>query len=328
MNTTFLCFALLSRLQPLNFCNCALSCVRAGATNRPDLIDPALLRPGRLDRSVYLGVSSDRAAQLNIVSALTRKFHLDSTVDLSTVRSSHLIDLGLCLLCCVVFGCLTYSHLLFLRVLFSWSRNAPSLTPAPTSMRCALTRCSSPPNAKSHCSKCSTNSTWINWHKPPPPLPLPLPLRERWHRPNRVCARILRPSPNSSCKSRYKYPLHFISTLCLRLGYLCVAFLQVNMEDFETARRNLIPSLSADELAHYKKLQAQYSTADKKQASSAASHSPAPKPAGPQPWPMASPPPSSHVGATTAKSPVKPYHANGMHLQAKLNSNASDDLKQ
>merc|ERR1712141_924760 len=31
-----------------------------GATNRPDLIDPALLRPGRFDRLVYLEIPSTR----------------------------------------------------------------------------------------------------------------------------------------------------------------------------------------------------------------------------------------------------------------------------
>ncbi|KAJ8515523.1 hypothetical protein ONZ45_g7081 [Pleurotus djamor] len=56
-----------------------------GATNRPDLLDPALLRPGRFDRMLYLGVSDTHEAQYNILDALTRKFKLHPDLDLRSV---------------------------------------------------------------------------------------------------------------------------------------------------------------------------------------------------------------------------------------------------
>jgi transitional endoplasmic reticulum ATPase len=52
------------------------------ATNRPDMIDPALLRPGRFDEIVYVPIP-DKEARLEIFRTQTRKMALDPDVDLN-----------------------------------------------------------------------------------------------------------------------------------------------------------------------------------------------------------------------------------------------------
>ena len=54
------------------------------ATNRPDIIDQAMLRPGRLDKLVYVDIPS-AAARAEILLAHTRKLNLADDVTLKTL---------------------------------------------------------------------------------------------------------------------------------------------------------------------------------------------------------------------------------------------------
>lgn len=57
-----------------------------GATNRPELVDPALLRPGRLERLVYVP-PPDAQARADILRATARNTPLASDVDLAEVAA-------------------------------------------------------------------------------------------------------------------------------------------------------------------------------------------------------------------------------------------------
>merc|ERR1711966_463340 len=52
-----------------------------GATNRPDIIDPAVLRPGRLDQLIYIPLP-DEGSRLNILKSVLRKSPVAPEVDL------------------------------------------------------------------------------------------------------------------------------------------------------------------------------------------------------------------------------------------------------
>jgi ribosome biogenesis ATPase len=61
------------------------------ATNRPDIIDPAMLRPGRLDKLLYVPLPS-KSDRLSILKTLSRKIPLAKNVDLGKISESKNLD--------------------------------------------------------------------------------------------------------------------------------------------------------------------------------------------------------------------------------------------
>ena len=58
-----------------------------GATNRPDIIDPAIMRPGRLDQLLYIPLP-DKASRVAILRANFRKTPLSPDVDLEALAAA------------------------------------------------------------------------------------------------------------------------------------------------------------------------------------------------------------------------------------------------
>jgi SpoVK/Ycf46/Vps4 family AAA+-type ATPase len=56
-----------------------------GATNRPDLLEPALLRFGRFDRKIFVGFSEDIPSKLSILKAQTKKFAFQDDFNLEEI---------------------------------------------------------------------------------------------------------------------------------------------------------------------------------------------------------------------------------------------------
>lgn len=66
-----------------------------GATNRPDCVDPALLRPGRFDRLLYVS-PPDAAARQAILAVHTRNTPLAPNISLQVTPSLHAVSCHQC----------------------------------------------------------------------------------------------------------------------------------------------------------------------------------------------------------------------------------------
>lgn len=164
-----------------------------GATNRPDLLDPALLRPGRFDKLLYLSVAETHEAQKTILQALTRKFRLDPDLgDLTVIADQCPFNLT----------------------------GADFYALASDAMLKAMTRKANEVDEKI-----------ARLNDQPGPHAWPTPLTAQY----------------------------YLSELATRQDYE----VSVNRADFELALKELVPSVSEDEMAHYRAVRAKFEDPDK-----------------------------------------------------------------
>jgi len=78
---------LLAELDEAHSAETDLDLVVMAATNRPDLLDPALMRPGRLDTTVFISVASSGEDTAKRLRALTRSMNLDKQCKLEKIAT-------------------------------------------------------------------------------------------------------------------------------------------------------------------------------------------------------------------------------------------------
>lgn len=75
-----------------------------GATNRPDIIDPAILRPGRLDQLIYIPLP-DEKSRISILKANLRKSPISKVTVVSAIiygLFTGMVELSVMILHCIL----------------------------------------------------------------------------------------------------------------------------------------------------------------------------------------------------------------------------------